>query len=851
MNKRNTFNLCLLFVLLVLSQCKVSYPDSKVSARPDSTAIHTAKITELPNEVVLPNKIYRRERTRYFDLVHTKLEVRFDWKKQYLYGVATIELVPHFYPQDHLVLDAKGFEIHSVELVEGDSTKKLQFTYDSLKLDIDLAETCSRDQHLFVKIDYTAMPNKLKDHGGVAITSDKGLFFINPLGKEGNKPQEIWTQGETESSSCWFPTIDAPNQRCTQEMYITVQNKFKTLSNGLLVYSKLNGDSTRTDYWKMDLPHAPYLFMMAVGNFAVVHDQWKDIDVDYYVDTAYKAYAKDIFGHTPEMIGYFSDLLHYPFPWPKYSQVVVHDYVSGAMENTTASLFMEDLQVDKRSLIDYNWDDIIAHELFHHWFGDLVTCESWSNLPLNEGFATYAEYLWENHRFGKQEADYHLYEELRDYLADAENKEENVIRFYYDKPDNMFDDTSYGKTGLILNMLRHEVGDEAFFRSLEYYLKQHAFSSVEIQDLRLAFEHVTGRDLNWFFNEWFLAAGHPKLKVQQAYDDSLHTLTLKVWQTQDTQRFPVYKLPLSADVWVEGHPSIVNLDIEDKYQEFKFSFPRKPSLVLLDQDYALVGEIDRDLDDLQYLKLYEYYPKNARARLEALQYFVNSKNDSLSDVVVRKALADPFWKIREQALDVYDSDTLGRFGEVESKIVKIASSDPKSLVRADAISVLTSKDKEKYKGIFKNALNDSSYAVLGAALYGYLQTDSEDKDAEVSRFMKYDNSNIVTTLADYFAQSGDYTRYDWFVQKIGKSSGSDLWYLLRLFGMYLMKAPDDQAQKGAAILENIARNHYQYYNRLSAYQSLELLTSVSGVDEALKDIRQHETDKRVKDYLNN
>ncbi len=851
MIKRSVVNLYLLFVFLVLSECKVSSPGTNITANLNSARADTAKITELPKEVVLPTQIYRGERTRYFDLVHTKLEVRFDWEKQYLYGIATLELKPHFYPQDHLVLDAKGFEIHAVSIVEGDSTRKAPFTYDSTKLDITLGRTLNRDQHLFVKIDYTARPNKLKDNGGKAIISDKGLFFINPLGKEGNKPQQIWTQGESESSSCWFPTIDAPNQRCTQEMYITVKDKYKTLSNGILVYSKSNNDSTRTDYWKMDLPHAPYLFMMAVGDFAIVRDHWKNIAVDYYVEPDYQPYAKDIFGHTPEMISYFSDLLHYPFPWPKYSQIVVRDYVSGAMENTTASLFMEDLEMNKRSLIDYNWDDIIAHELFHHWFGDLVTCESWANLPLNEGFATYAEYLWLNHQFGKQEADYHLYEDLQDYLSDAENKEENVIRFYYDKPDDMFDNTSYAKTGLILHRLRQVVGDEAFFRSLEYYLKQHAFSSVEIQDLRLAFEHVTGRDLNWFFNEWFLASGHPKLKIQQIYSDSLQTLTLKVWQKQNTQQYPIYKLPLTADVWIGGQEHTVDLTLEDKYQEFTYNFTNKPELVLLDEDYTLIGEIDRDLDDLQYLKLYQYYPHNVRARLEALQHFMNSKQDSLSQVVIGKALDDPFWRLREQAVDSYANDTLGQYETVESKIIKMATGDPKSLVRADAISVLISKDKENNKDIFKKALNDSSYAVLGAALYGYLQTTSDDIDSVIARFSGEDNFNIVTPLADYFVQAGDYSRYDWFVSKIDHSSGSDLWYLIKLFGIYLMKAPEEQANKGAGKLEQIARNHYQYYNRLSAYQSLELLTRVAGVNEALKDIRQNETDERIKDYLAN
>ena len=243
----------------------------------------------------------------------------------------------------------------------------------------------------------------------------------------------------TESNSRWFPTIDSPNQKSTQEMFITVKEESKTLSNGTLIYSKSNSDHTRTDYWKMDKPHAPYLFMLAAGDFAIVEDEWNGMKVDYYVEPEYEEYAGDIFGHTPEMISYFSEVLNYPFPWDKYSQIVVRDFVSGAMENTTASVFMEDLNVDSRELIDFDWDDIIAHELFHQWFGNLVTCESWANVPLNESFATYGEYLWKNHKYGADEAGYHLYSELDTYLSEAVTKNEDVIRFDFDNDDEMFE----------------------------------------------------------------------------------------------------------------------------------------------------------------------------------------------------------------------------------------------------------------------------------------------------------------------------------------------------------------------------------------------------------------------------
>ncbi len=311
---------------------------------------------------------YNPERTKKHDLLHTKLELRPDWQKQYLYGVATLTLKPYFYPQTTLQLDAKGFDIQSIELVDEKTKKRtvLKHSYDNYRLDIQLDKTYTRNDKYTLVIDYTAKPNELPTGGSEAITSDKGLYFINANGADPNKPKQIWTQGETEANSRWFPTIDSPNERCTEEIYLTVDQKYITLSNGTLQYSKMNKDGSRTDYWKQDKPHAPYLFMIAVGEYSVIKDKWRDLEVNYYVEPAYAKYAKDIFGRTPEMMEFFSKKLNYPFPWDKYSQIVVRDFVSGAMENTTAVTFYEDVYMDDRELLDDNSDNTIAHELFQH-----------------------------------------------------------------------------------------------------------------------------------------------------------------------------------------------------------------------------------------------------------------------------------------------------------------------------------------------------------------------------------------------------------------------------------------------------------------------------------------------------
>ena len=259
--------LLLLLIPIFIYSCKNT---EKVVEAPKVYNIDTIQITP-------PDFFgYQETATKEFDLIHTRLDVRFDWEKQYLYGKANLTLSPWFFPTDSLVLDAKGFDLHQVGLISNDKGfEELPHEYDGAKLNVQLDKTYERGDTLIIFVDYTAKPNELEAGGSKAITSDKGLYFINPLGLEPGKPRQIWTQGETEASSCWFPTIDKPNQNTTQEILMTVDSQFVTLSNGLLIQSTLNGDGTRTDHWEQTLPHAPYLFMMTVGDFAKVDTSWQ------------------------------------------------------------------------------------------------------------------------------------------------------------------------------------------------------------------------------------------------------------------------------------------------------------------------------------------------------------------------------------------------------------------------------------------------------------------------------------------------------------------------------------------------------------------------------------------------
>ncbi len=274
--------------------------------------------------------IYRGEATKINDLVHTKLDVGFDYKRSLMYGKAWLTLHPHFYATDSLNLDAKSMLIHEVAMVENGKAIPLRYSYDSMNLRIALDRMYHGGENYTVYINYTAQPDvfEAEHHGGsAAITDDKGLYFINPLGKEKDKPTQIWTQGETESNSVWMPTIDKPNQKTTLELNMTVPDTDVTLSNGLLVRQTNNGDGTRTDSWKLDQPFSPYLVFMGVGNYSVIKDSYEGKEVAYFVEKPFASVARKIFGLTPEMIAFYSKVLGVDYPWPKYDQMTGRDYI--------------------------------------------------------------------------------------------------------------------------------------------------------------------------------------------------------------------------------------------------------------------------------------------------------------------------------------------------------------------------------------------------------------------------------------------------------------------------------------------------------------------------------------------
>lgn len=710
-------------------------------------------------------KVYRSFATKINDLVHTKLEAKFDYNNSYMNGKVWITLKPHFYPTDSLQLDAKGMQINKVEIVKTGKNTPLKFNYDNSFIDITLDKTYKNTEEYTVYIDYVAKPNELKVEGSAAITDAKGLYFINPKGEDKDKPTQIWTQGETEATSVWVPTIDRPNQKTTQEIIMTVPAKYVTLSNGKLLSQVKNTDGTRTDHWKMDLPHAPYLFFMGVGDFAVVKDSYKGKEVNYYVEKEFEKVAMKIFGNTPEMMKYFSEkVTGVEYPWNKYSQIVGRDYVSGAMENTTATLHQESAQQDARQLIDGNsWEGTIAHELFHQWFGDYVTAESWSNLTVNESFANYSQVLWNEYKYGKDAGDEENFNDMQGYLQSG-SQSKDLARFYYRDKEDMFDAVSYNKGGRILHMLRNYVGDDAFFKSLNKYLTTNKFGTGSAHKLRLAFEEVTGKDLNWYWNQWYFGAGHPQLDISYNYNNESNTASVYIKQTQSGDK--IFKLPFAIDVYVGGKKTRHNVWMNNKTDTFSFTVPTKPDLINVDGDKILLAT----KKDAKNLDEYIYQYNNAGKfldRKEALDFAARKITDAKAVALLKTALNDKYAPLRIKAIQALGETDLDE--ATIAQLEKIAATDVNRPARAEAIDVLGALKNEKYKALFTKGVNDSSYSVAGASLEALAAIDSSNAIALAKKLSKEPaKGRLSSAISSVMVKYGDESAYDFIASNFEK-----------------------------------------------------------------------------------
>jgi aminopeptidase N len=740
-----------LFGLMILAFADCSTKRKVASSKPILT--ETLPVIKATNA----ERTFRTSAVKYFNIDSTLIDIVPNWNSCTITGsVKHYITTSAFAKLDSIVLDAKSMAIEEV-MVNDVAT---MFKSTKTKLIINLPNAIKANEKATIAIKYIAKPNEKEKGGSASIRNDKGFYFINASGADKYKPTQAWTQGETEANSCWFPTIDKPNHKSTFRVAVTVPDTFTTLGNGVLINSTKLSNALRKDEWYQAKPMSAYLVMLAIGKFSNVPSSKsatfanKLIPINYYVEPRFESNANEIFARTPEMIEFFSDKLGVPFPWDKYSQVVCRDYVSGAMENTSASLFGEFVQHDNRGMIDNDNDYIVAHELFHQWFGDLITCENWSHLTVNESFASYGEYLWIEHLGDKAQMEKVIYGDINRYLKYSESTDYPIVNFYYRDKEDMFSPIVYRKGARVLHLLRHELGDEVFFAGLKHFLTKHSFQAVESDHLRLAMEEISGKDLRWFWEQWFYRGSHPNLELSYSLVNKTDSNTgsyLEVAYKQQCDSNYLFTFPIRFSVKNGADIVTQKFFISKASGVLKIPISVSPlsqitDLVICpDIDNLFIGKITEDILPLQlYNRIIgsESYAQQKRSIL-ALQKLPTAKE--FYTKAVQYLLGKNEWQHIQ--LDIINGIDLNNTAEVQfwkPTLIGIAKSAKHARTISSALNAIATVASGDDKVLFNDKVNHESYMVANAALKGLFKVDTAAA-LKIVNNQKYNFDELTST----------------------------------------------------------------------------------------------------------
>ncbi|MGD0671326.1 MAG: DUF3458 domain-containing protein [Candidatus Binatus sp.] len=580
-------------------------------------------------------------RDRDANIKHIKLEVRLDFDAKKITGTATHRLSAIAGPLERLEFDATELEIRAVRASAFRAGgEPASFESCDGKLRIALPRAIGTGEEIEIAIDYAGQPRR-------------GLYFVGPDPEYPNKPRQAWTQGEDEDSRYWFPCYDYPNNRTTSEIVATVPEQFTAISNGALVGTSSDATAkTRTFHWRHDVPHSAYLITLAAGEFAMIEERAGSVPVTYYVAPGREDDARRAFGNTPKMIQFFERVIGVPYPYAKYAQVAVSDFIFGGMENTSATTQTDSTLHDARAHLDFKSDPLVAHELAHQWWGDLLTCRDWAHAWLNEGFATYFEALWCEENLGADEFAWNVRQDREGYLdEDANHYRRPIVCNRYRTPIELFDRHLYEKGSLVLHMIRRVSGDDLFFKSLNLYCTRHRGANVITQDLQRAFEDTTGRNLDFFFDQWVYKEGHPEIEVSSSFDDKKKLLSVTVKQTHKTGdtiasafSFPVTIALMDA----QGRETRHRVEIKDREQVFNFVMDKAPKAVRFDPEHDILKTLKhkrgREALETELRHAPEAIGRGAAARELGVE------GSPQASAAIRDAmLTDKFWGVQADA----------------------------------------------------------------------------------------------------------------------------------------------------------------------------------------------------------
>jgi len=676
-----------------------------------------------------------------YDQLKIKLDLRFDWDQEEAIGTATITLAPLVKDLRRVDLDAAYMSVSGAALASG-APLKFENDVTKAKLTILLDKSYQPAEELTIVISYHTNqppPEKRAGLGG------GGLSFIKPRPDDPNRPRQIWSQGEAESNHLWFPCFDHPNDFASSEILATVEKPLSVVSNGELVSVTENGDGTRTFDWKIDEPHATYLTSIIVGEFAAVTGDYEGIPVVTNVYRNEIEEGKITAARLPEMVRFFSEKTGVKYPYAKYAQTTVRDF-GGGMENISATTQTDNMIHDARTELDSTSDGLQSHELAHQWFGDYLTCRTWSDIWLNESFATYFQAMWDEHNLGHDDF---LYLDVKAnqeayYQAWARGQRRPIVTKNYANPDAVFDTYAYPRGGAVLHMLRTYLGEDNWWRAINHYLTKYAHQPVETAQFRIAIEETTGQPLDWFFDEWLYKMGHPVFRVSQDYDAARKTLVIQVRQEQllDLEsQYPqvvLFQTPVDIEIGTASGNRIERVQIDARQeQSFRFSVDSEPLLVNFDYGGTLIKELlfDKTTGQLVYQLAHD---QDVLGRIWALQQLRARLNESRTSPNDRQAIIgglsdtltkDQFWGTRLEA-------ALSLSGVKETREALLAATkDSDARVRARAVTSLAAMKDASLADAYRQLLADRSYAVIRAAAVALGQTKSPNAYEALSRLI--------------------------------------------------------------------------------------------------------------------
>lgn len=607
---------------------------------------------QLPS-FVLPGAKTRYAPDRVCDLKHIKIEASFDFSQKKVFGTTTLWVEPINEGLRHLELDAVEMMIKRVALSTG---MPLGYEYLGGRLRIDLGKPRRSGEEVIFSIEYEAQPRR-------------GLYFISPNEAYPNKPVQIWSQGQDEDSRHWFPCFDYPNERATSELIATVPSKYFALSNGKLIHMREDASKgVKTYHWKQSIPHVSYLITLVVGEYVELKEAFDGIPVLYYVYPGREADARRSFGNTPDMLNFFSEKIGIKYPYEKYAQVVVADFIFGGMENTTATTLTDTTLHDARAHLDFSSDGLVAHELAHQWWGDLLTCKDWSHGWLNEGFATYFDALYTEHHKGVDEFRHEINEDMEAYFReDRERYRRPIVFNIYDEPVDLFDRHLYQKAACVLHMLRFVLGDDLFWKSLQHYAQKFREKTVDTTDLLNAICEATGKNLEWFFAQWIHKAGHPEFKVAYNWDETYKQVQLTVSQTQKTDEWtPIFRTPIEIAIATSHGVERVRIEIVEPEQRFYLLCAERPKMVSFDVGNWILKKLDFSLPE-EMLVYQLGQDRDCMGRIRAAEGLGKTGSPQAVKALRQALLRDPYWGVQAAA-----AKALGNWGTTSAREALIA-----------------------------------------------------------------------------------------------------------------------------------------------------------------------------------